>query len=137
MTKQTDQTKMNHWNRLNKGRKFLIIIILCVVVLWSITLVAIWGLERDNTCRYRVENYDRFKTNIQMFQKIVRESEGFCQNIETSASVFSLLENSTAEEILAYKLEPGFTIGKDSFIFEIDTPPHRHYNRLCSLLMPN
>lgn len=137
MTKQTDQIKANRWNRLNKGQQFLIIIILCVVVLWSITLVAIWELQRENTRRYRGENYDRFKTNIQMFERIVSESEGFCQNIETSASVFSTLENSTAEEILAYKLEPGFTIAKDSFIFELDTPPHRHYNRLISLLMPN
>lgn len=137
MQKLKDLKNMKRWRRLNKGQQFLIIIILCVVVLWSVTLVAIWELERENTQRYRVENYDRFTTNIQMFQRVVRESEGFCQNIETSAYVFTTLENSTAEEILEHKLEPGFTIGKDSFIFEMDTPPHRHYNRLISLLMPN
>ena len=137
MTKQIDQTKMNHWNRLNKGRKFLIIIILCVVVLWSITLVAIWKLEQENTRRYRSENYDRFRTNIQMFQRIMMESEGFLRNVNTSLQVLPALESFTAEDFYAVKREPGFTIAKDTYLFELDTPPHRYYNRLLGLVMAN
>ena len=137
MTKQTDPTKLNRWNRLNKGQKFLILIILCVVVLWSITTVAIWEMERENTQRYRGENYDRFKTNIQMFQRIMMESEGFFSNVNTSLRVLPELEAYTAEDFYAVKREPGFTIAKDAFIFELDTPPHRYYNRLLSLVMAN
>lgn len=137
MTKQTDQVKLNRWNRLNKGQQFLIIIILCVVVLWSITLVAIWELERENTRRYRVENYDRFKTNIQMFKRTKQESEGFFRNVNTSLLVLPVLEAYSAEDFYAVKREPGLTIAKDNYIFELDTPPHRYYSRLLTLVMAN
>lgn len=45
------------------------------------------------------------------------------------------MEESTVQEIFDKKLEPGFTIAKDTFIFEIDSVPHRHYNRLLGLIM--
>lgn len=133
--KRMEQNQKEQRRKLNQKQQFFLIIFLSMLVLWIVMLLSIFNFERENTRRYRMENYDRFSVNLQIFEKAMRESEGFVRNISTSVNVLAKMEESTVQEIFDKKLEPGFTIAKDTFIFEIDSVPHRHYNRLLGLIM--
>lgn len=133
--KRIEQNQKEQRKKLNQKQQFFLIISLSMLVLWIVMLFSIFNFERENTQRYRIENYDRFSVNLQIFEKAMRESEGFLRNISTSLSVQERMEASTAQEIFDKKIQTGFTIEKDTFIFEINSVPHRCYNRLLGLIM--
>lgn len=133
--KRIVQNRKEQKRKLNQQQQFFLIIILSMLVLWIVMLLSIFNIEHENTRRFRMENYDRFGVNLQIFEKAMCESEGFVRNISTSISVLGEMEASTAQEIFSKKLNPGFTIEKDTFIFELNTAPHKHFSRLLGMIM--
>lgn len=67
--KRMEQNQKEQRRKLNQKQQFFLIIFLSMLVLWIVMLLSIFNFERENTRRYRMENYDRFSVNLQIFEK--------------------------------------------------------------------
>ena len=123
--------------RLTRKQRYQLSICFCVGLLGCITSIVVLNIERENTSRYRAENYDRLEVNTQLFLQVVDDTNSFCENLYTSIDALPTLEAYTSTELLAQMTEPGFHVVENMSPFQRGTDPHRMFNRLLSFAMVN
>ena len=123
--------------RLTRRQRYLLSICLSIGLLASITSIVVLNIERENTSRYREENYDRLGVNTQLFLQTVDDTDSFCKNLYTSIDALPSVEGYSSAELRDLMAEPGFRIVENATPFKFGTMPHKMYGRLLALVMGN
>lgn len=123
--------------RLTRKQRYLLCICFCIGLLSAITSLVVLDIERENTSRFRAENYDRLEVNTELFLQAVDDTDLFCKNLYTSIEALPAIERYTSAQLLSQMSEPGFRIVENASPFQFGSDPHRMFNRLLSLAMVN
>lgn len=123
--------------RLTRKQRYLLCICFCIGLLSAITSLGVLDIERENTSRFRAENYDRLEVNTELFLQAVDDTDLFCKNLYTSIEALPAIERYTSAQLLSQMSEPGFRIVENASPFQSGSDPHRMFNRLLSFAMVN